>query len=432
MTNFPVSSDQSVMRLVVVWVLMVPLFYFASAGGLWFQTVKTNDSFSISYESILASSSSNTNLAIVASLLTVALLPVLFRIKSVIRSCGRDGLFALLVGVATASCLWSQFPTKSLVSSLYLAVDTLFAFYLYRRFRPAELMKILYLLGWICLAFSIVLALCCPLYGISHSDAMGAWRGMYPHKNLCAPMTAYFLSVGFYLPMAGFLSRSCRVAYVVLSIVLIGMSQSRAGWIMLAFIFVYVVAVQITQKIGRTDRLVVLLLGTMISFGWLSFVLSNLRGITYLLGKDPTLTGRTEIWNATMNSAMKRPMLGYGYMGFWRGFQGEAVNASLAKGGVLTGAHNGFLNIWLTLGAVGLVLVLYTFIRALRDGVSCLRNGKSSYLSWCLCIVLLTILHSMDETQAMVPNDLTWILYILACVGLSEGARHFRLGRDHG
>ena len=131
-----------------------------------------------------------------------------------------------------------------------------------------------------------------------------------------------------------------------------------------------------------------------------------------------------------MASAMKRPMLGYGYMGFWHGgIQGESFNVSVANNWAVSGAHNGFLNVWLTLGVLGIVLVLYSFMKALHDGIFCITNGGSPYFDWCLCIVLLTILHGMDETQIMAPNDLTWILYILACIGLSEGVKRIRSAR---
>jgi hypothetical protein len=46
-------------------------------------------------------------------------------------------------------------------------------------------------------------------------------------------------------------------------------------------------------------------------------------------------------------------------------------------------------------------------------------------------MILLTLVLSMDEEQMLVPNDLTWILYIVACIGLSEGAKRIRLGQNH-
>jgi exopolysaccharide production protein ExoQ len=159
--------------------------------------------------------------------------------------------------------------------------------------------------------------------------------------------------------------------------------------------------------------------------------LSKAMAMLFFLGKDPTLTGRTEIWQASMLSILKHPILGYGYRAFWRGYQGESANASFAAHWAVPAAHNAFLEVWLTLGAVGLALVLYSLLRAGRDALVCIR-ARSPYFGWCASVVFLTIVTSVAEGFLVNPNSLMWILYILACVGLSEGARRTRLGLQHG
>jgi hypothetical protein len=39
---------------------------------------------------------------------------------------------------------------------------------------------------------------------------------------------------------------------------------------------------------------------------------------------------------------------------------------------------------------------------------------------------------NLDEKAMMVPNDLVWMLYIIACLGLAEAAKYIRLGQTHG
>ena len=85
-----------------------------------------------------------------------------------------------------------------------------------------------------------------------------------------------------------------------------------------------------------------------------------------------------------------------------------------------------------SLGAVGVALVVYSLLRAIRDAFICLRAGQSPYLAWCACIIFVTIITSVDEGELLIPNSLVWILYILACLGLYEGARSIRLGLSHG
>ena len=37
-----------------------------------------------------------------------------------------------------------------------------------------------------------------------------------------------------------------------------------------------------------------------------------------MIGKDPTLTGRTEIWTYVIQDIWMKPLLGWGYFGFWQ------------------------------------------------------------------------------------------------------------------
>ena len=97
-----------------------------------------------------------------------------------------------------------------------------------------------------------------------------------------------------------------------------------------------------------------LLVGASIAVPLIAAGVIHFGEISYFLGKDPTLTGRTQIWKSVGAEIMKHPILGYGYCAFWRGYQGESANSALTNGWAVTSAHNGFLQTWLTLGAVGL------------------------------------------------------------------------------
>jgi exopolysaccharide production protein ExoQ len=431
------SSDQRLSHLVVGWTLMIPLFYFASSGSLFFNS---NKSVLGSYASAVASGGSRgEDHVIIASVFTITLVLICSRIKSVIglfsRGTGRE--FVVLAGLALASCLWSQVPKTTLVDSLYFAINVLFAFYFYQRFNHRQVLKLLLAFGWICLVSSILLALFLPKYGISQAPL--GWRGIYDHKNGCAEMTIFLLPGAFFAPVGGLLSRLSRIAYVLLSVILIVMSRSMGGCLLLAFLLAYVIVLRVVQRFPRKDSVVLVLL--LLVGGVLPLVLvaiSYFKEIAYALGKDPTLTGRTTIWSAVVVSAMKRPLLGYGYMAFWTGLQGESGNVLMANGWSFDHAHNGFLEVWLGIGALGLGVILYSLIKTFRNALPCIL-ARNFYLSWCVSIVLLVAIHAMDESSLATPNSLSWILYIVASIGLADGARRnrFREGRflvreDHG
>jgi O-antigen ligase len=342
-------------------------------------------------------------------------------------------VFAAMAALAVLSCFWSQSPLSSLEYSVSLAVNTLFAFLLYRRFSPERQIRLLLMLGWICLVLSINLGLFFPQYGVSSINGTLAWKGIYVQKNPCSEMTVLLLSGAFFTPAVTLLFKVSRVVYIGLSVFLIVMTQSATGKIALASLLAFVIAIWVIKRLSTKDRMAVLLLGVTIGSALIVAGSYYLSEISYLLGKDPTLTGRTGIWKAAMESVLKHPLLGYGYHAFWAGLQGESANVVLANHWAVGGAHNGCLELWLQLGAAGLGLFLYSAIRAFRNALICFQGAKSSYLAWYACIVFLIIVMSIDEAVGIAAaNNLAWIMYIVACVGLSEEARRIRLAAHHG
>lgn len=88
-----------------------------------------------------------------------------------------------------------------------------------------------------------------------------------------------------------------------------------------------------------------------------------------LLGRDPTLTGRTEIWQVLLKWPIN-PVLGTGFESFWLGDRREQL-ADLYPELHLNEAHNGYLETYLNLGILGLLvtagMIIATFSKARRE-----------------------------------------------------------------
>jgi exopolysaccharide production protein ExoQ len=426
------SSELGLSSLVVTWALMVPLFCIASEGLLWFRAGGTGGELSARF-GVLAANTYDTTNNVAVTLLFFAIVPavLLSQIKAVMRLWRENLVFALIAVWTVASCLWSQFPFVSLQWAPVATLNMLLALYLYQRFSSEQQIRLLLLLGSICLSLSIVLALFFPQYGIDHTDKSGAWKGMYAQKNMCSIVTLLLLPGAFYVRTAGLRFQIGRALYVGLSVFLILKTQSATGRICLAALFAYYFVTKAISRLPSRERFLGFIAAGAIAVMTLVVSVSALRGILLFLGKDSTLTGRTDIWQAVIPSILKHPILGYGYRAFWRGYQGESSNVSLASHWAVTSAHNAFLEVWLTLGAVGVGLVIYSLLRASRDSFICLTAGSSPYLTWCACIIFLTLVTSVDEGALVNPYGLIWMLYILSCVGLAEGARRIQLGSSH-
>ncbi len=150
------------------------------------------------------------------------------------------------------------------------------------------------------------------------------------------------------------------------------------------------------------------LMGTGIVFGVITVFVggTTMRSLTSSLGRDITLTGRTEIWASLLPEAMKRPLLGHGFGGFWTTKTRIIFD--------ITEAHNGYLDVLLGTGFVGLILfsmfVISTCRRAQKE-----LNVDFDWAALTICFFLIAVLHNVAETSFnSLADHLTAMLLFLA------------------
>jgi O-antigen ligase len=137
------------------------------------------------------------------------------------------------------------------------------------------------------------------------------------------------------------------------------------------------------------------------------------------MGRDPTLSGRTYIWEAVIDQIWKRPWLGYGYQAFWKE-KGEAEYVWRAVRFIVFQAHNGFLNIGVELGLIGLSLfvlsLIFTYIRAIKW----VRLSQTSADLWPITYVTFMLMYNYSENTNLEPTSLYWVLYVAVTLSLKN------------
>jgi len=250
-----------------------------------------------------------------------------------------------------------------------------------------------------------------------------ALQGICVHKNACAYTTVFLIAPALFVKLQGSLAGLRRQIYIALGLIEVVLTQSRTGWV-LAIMLLGFAALYLTLNRFKTQHAAALALLFATIIGVVGFgIYENLQQILLLMGKDATLSGRTLIWRAVMTSIWKHPLIGYGFHGFWTGQSGESSNITLRVQWNPGFAHSGYLETWLEVGGVGLALILWTFIRAMRDATRVLSHTKSTYLGFYLSILFLTVVVNIDESTLLGASSLTWMFYLLACIGLRNEAR---------
>jgi O-antigen ligase len=146
----------------------------------------------------------------------------------------------------------------------------------------------------------------------------------------------------------------------------------------------------------------------------------NLNSLWNLLGKDPSLTGRTDIWAAVGDMIKRQPWAGYGFGSFWVGLDGPSGYVWQYAQWKTPHAHNGFLDILLQIGGIGLFLLMVSLVINLYRTVVLIRRDFSPELTSLAVLFLYIILCNFSESNFMVPNNLHWVLYIVISYRLSE------------
>jgi exopolysaccharide production protein ExoQ len=254
------------------------------------------------------------------------------------------------------------------------------------------------------------------LLGLGHpvDDAVG-WFGIYVQKNELGKMALLSALVFWYLSKIDVRGRWSARAGVLLSVTLIYLSNSMTALVLLPLMF----GLQISLRAFRHSRRVgVAVLGVAGVLGvavmrWAithAYAAAGARGLT--------LSGRITLWILAVVMALKRPWLGYGYYAFWQGMNGPSSRILVALNIGMPHAHNGFLDLWLNLGIVGVAVFAIGFITYVRRACSFV-DWQSPDSSWPLMYLAFILLYNLTESTLLVPNSLFWALYAAAAFSVS-------------
>jgi O-antigen ligase len=133
-----------------------------------------------------------------------------------------------------------------------------------------------------------------------------------------------------------------------------------------------------------------------------------------LLGRNATLTGRTDIWRAVL-SLHTNPLVGTGYESFWLGNRIQRVWEIIGYKGVAE-AHNGYLEIYINLGWAGLAMLGVLMAGGYRNAVAALRHdARIGRLNIAFFTTGLTF--SLTEAGFKMVSPL-WIVLLLGIVAV--------------
>jgi O-antigen ligase len=343
--------------------------------------------------------------------------------ETIYRVLTNNSWLILTCALALLSATWSQDPLQSIKWGTFLCLSTFVAAWFAGSLRSEQQMEILMITGTVAALLSMGVALFVPKVGLDRVELTPTWQGIFYSKNHCGRIMLFLLTPAFYYRWKRALSATLYISALT---IVIFMSRSKTAAVLTLVYVVFFLTVKLAKKVTLRSRVLLglVLMGSAITA--LTMTNSILHALSSM-GFDTTLSGRTVIWSALMQSAMKHPMLGYGYHAFWTGASGEGFNAFLTVFGTIHFAgsysHSGYFDVLLQLGIVGLVILAIGIFKATKNGIICLTKRCPSSAEWYIGIVVLSVLYNVDEVTFLLPSYLPWIMFLFAYIGLAAEAK---------
>lgn len=136
-------------------------------------------------------------------------------------------------------------------------------------------------------------------------------------------------------------------------------------------------------------------------------------------GRDITLTDRTHIWDDVYREASRNPLLGVGYGGFWIGRDANiGWNASMTW--VLGQAHNGYVDTYLQIGIVGLILLFVVFFTTLPRLIAA-APANIDFACFKLSLLVTLIYINITESTFLRGDHHLWFVAMLILWQVPDG-----------
>jgi exopolysaccharide production protein ExoQ len=321
-------------------------------------------------------------------------------------------LVSLLV-LAVLSSLWADMPDLVLRKTIGLFGTTLFGIALAVRVSFQEQLRMLSWLFRVLAVLSLGCVVLFPSYGISSE---GEWMGVFGYKNALGAAMGLSLLVEWQLPAASRFAKVLKGLAMLLSVFLLLNSDSVTPGVALVGALILVsVHKFVTLRFHVPLYAASVFITVLVSVGS-SLVFANSDRVMTLVGRSSSLTGRTEIWGLVISFIAQRPILGYGYSAFWLGASPESFVVNQVLRGPVMYSHNGYLEMLLTLGAIGLLLTVVLIGTGIKRAVYLSRQRQFGTELWPLAFLLYFIFHNLGEvTIAM--QLLEWAMCVSCIVG---------------
>ena len=338
--------------------------------------------------------------------------PLLIALAALIAWAGVTGFWAVEPEISTRRFLLTVFIATGITCSTLAARD------------PDRVLRVAFWMFAAMAAISAWSVLATAPTALGHA-------AFYPHKNYFAAMTSMMILFALYQLTNGTTATRCAaVVMIALGIWFLAEARSKTCTALVVLVPLLSYGSVLLARHCRVSPAIALSLLALAIYGVYEFGAQSgfwdFHAVAETMFGDPTLTQRTDIWSFAIRKIAERPWLGYGYEVFW----GAGANSPSVREGPgfvaqMPHAHNGYIDVVLQTGAVGLVLLAVLILSALHVAGRLARRSPG-LAGFCLSMLIFGVLYNLLETAWFRSFGVEWMVVALVIAFLSQSEQPSR------
>lgn len=349
---------------------------------------------------------------------------------------------AALLALMAVSTAYSNYPLFTSVASVAQFATSIFGLFLAGSFSWRELLRAFGNVVRFILATSLIFEFVAA--AIVHGPIAPIFKNYSGDKP---PAAAYYWTRGHLFDgerIQGIVGNSNILAFIaMLGLIIFAIEiliRSTSNWLSLGGFAMAVLCSWLSKSAGVSFAVVAVAVAATVAIavegrdrdqrhrtyrwvwacaGLLSVIVLFFRAEVFtFFGKTPDMTGRSKIWKLVLGLIWERPIQGWGWISYWVPGVKPYADLVVIKNVPYYQAHNAYLDMWLQLGIVGLLLLLtfvvITFVKLWRLGV---RHTNPLYL-WPMLVFFGVLAQNLTESRMLL--ELGWALLVMFAVKAND------------